>query len=83
MNDIERRLSMEDPPDEMYERVHLEAVKLLEDAGPRAAFFLVVVSDAGEEGYATVAATSTGADHIPALKIVQLIGEWVRELYAR
>ncbi len=66
-------------PDEMYEITWRDAKQMLDDAGPDAAFVLLVARDADTE-YLTKFAFSTGRDAIPPEDLSRILKRWLREV---
>lgn len=78
MDNIRVLRSMDNPPQEVYESTLREAIQILQDAGPRAGFVLMVVTEEGSE-YKTAFGLSSGSDHIPFEVLVDLTAEWISE----
>ena len=79
VKDVTHLRSMDNPPEEMYEATLRDAIKILEDAGPSAAFMLVLVKEDKEaDKYETVSAISTGTNHIPTGVILRFVAEWAQ-----
>lgn len=70
------------PPDEAYEAAWRDALKMLEDAGPKPGFLLLIADrDPLDENYVdTKFALSTGRDRVGATDMVLLIADWLAEL---
>lgn len=71
---LERR--MEKPPDEAYETLWRDAIRLLEAAGPEKGFLLLIVNTA-EPGYETAFAFSSGTQKIEPDIIEDIAVMWI------
>lgn len=67
---------IEDPPEEQFEATWLDALALLEAAGPRSGFILMTAQDNGER-FGTTFAISSGEDRISAKVLSLLLINWL------
>jgi hypothetical protein len=67
---------LEDPPSEQFEATWRDAKQILESAGPKAGFILLVANDNGGS-YSTAFVISSGEDRIKASALSYLVKNWL------